>query len=75
MRLETKADYFHMKALEELEQTDLLMRELLDLQAELAAHEDSLVDLANNVAQGEDIVRSRKILPGRSLNLTCCSHR
>ena len=33
------------------------MRELLDLQAELAAHEDALVSLANNVARGEEIVR------------------
>ncbi|EJC98022.1 uncharacterized protein FOMMEDRAFT_129976, partial [Fomitiporia mediterranea MF3/22] len=43
------------EALKELEDTETLMRELLDLQAELLAHEDTLNTLSNSIARGEAI--------------------
>ncbi|KAL5501517.1 hypothetical protein ACEPAH_8777 [Sanghuangporus vaninii] len=43
------------EALKDLEETDLLMRELLDVQAELSAHADTLTGIANDVIRGEEI--------------------
>ncbi|KAL5524593.1 hypothetical protein ACEPAF_9733 [Sanghuangporus sanghuang] len=43
------------EALQDLEETDLLMRELLDVQAELSAHADTLAGIANDVIRGEEI--------------------
>ncbi|KAL5520041.1 hypothetical protein ACEPAG_1701 [Sanghuangporus baumii] len=43
------------EALQDLEETDLLMRELLDVQAELSAHADTLTGIANDLIRGEEI--------------------
>ncbi|OCB84941.1 hypothetical protein A7U60_g7895 [Sanghuangporus baumii] len=43
------------EALQDLEETDLLMRELLDVQAELSAHADTLAGITNDVIRGEEI--------------------
>ena len=46
-----------IQAQSELDKIDAMMRELLDTQAEMRAHSDTLEDIVNSITGGEEIVR------------------
>lgn len=48
---------------------DIIMRDLLDTQAELKAHKDALVGIANDLGLDEEIVRIKHLLFGRLIKI------